>query len=173
MAPTGEMEFLEQGAAGPSRRRVVLVAAVLLALAALGVVADQRLREREAAQVSRCAEEVHQAADLAQGKVAAIATYVRPTLTNGPSPRLRAVLHDLVSAAAVGAEEPLLEVRSRCSRLSVLWVHRDLRRQKRSCLSELDRLIGSLRATARDGSEAFRSGPPRQPGCEPGRAEGS
>src|SRR3712207_5441168 len=141
-------ELLVQDSRGSFRptRRWLVAGALVLALAAVGVVVDREVRAAEAAAVGRCADRTLEEVDFSQRRMRSMIAYVRPVLENRLPPGLQEQLYGMVADAASGSDTGLREVRADCEAIDVLPLHGELRRQRAACLRLLDRAADLLRA---------------------------
>ena len=137
----------------------------LLVVGLLALVADHRIRGREDRALDACSSRTGEAFARAAAPVDAMASYVRPVLENGPTPRLRRGMYALVSDAAGGSEAHLARVARECWAIEVLWAHPAARARQEACVRAIDERAAFLRAVARRGHEAFRGARPRSPDC--------
>jgi hypothetical protein len=150
-------EVLEHGTGSPrpSRRRVLLLAAVVLVLALVAVVVDRQARRAESVEVGRCVEAATDAVADALGRVSVMAGYVSPTLAGGPPRRLRGQLLDMISTSAGPGRPTLRRARDGCAATEVWLLHDDLRQTRSDCLRLLDGQLSYLADVAADGLRGF------------------
>lgn len=142
-------------AAGPRRwsprgRRVVavVVAAVLLVGVAVWY-ADTRRRDHEFALLLGCATSAENARVAAERRVAAMASYVRPSLAVFSEPDRQ--LYPLIAHEAVAAQPDLQAAVRRCDDVQVWRLHSDLTAARASYLVYLGTETSRLGAIAADG----------------------
>ena len=148
------------------RRSWLLVGALVVLLAVLGI-DDRRVHAAEEEQVQRCVATVADARVLADRRVSAMASYVRPALSRRQLPETRVGLAGLVAGAARKAVPTLESARSTCAAVGVRPWHGDLNQYLDACLAVLDSRLDWLDEVARDGATAFRSAPEPTEACGP------
>ncbi len=139
---------------------MLLVGAVLVVVV-VGVLVDQRVRQRESDRVHACVADAATSVRLASGRVDSIVSYARPALDSGIPPALRRRLHGLISVSVAPAVPDVRRARDRCLRTRVLWFHDGLHATRADCLRLLDRDLAYLSGVVADGSTAL--GPRRLP----------
>lgn len=151
---------------GGDRRSWLVVGALVVLLAVLAV-DDRRAHAAEATQVERCASTVTDARVLADRRVSAMASYVRPAFSGRQPPATKTGLAQLVAGAAARAVPTLESARASCADVGVRPWHGDLGGHLDACLAAVDARLAWLHDVTRDGANAFRSAPESTTGCEP------
>lgn len=162
--PRAGVEVLDQRPTAPSRRAWLVVGLLLLGLVGVGL-EDRRAHAAEAARIDACLETAQAARDLADRRVSAMATYVRPALSGAYTYQVREGLAALVARSARRAAPALDDARGACARIDVRPWHGDLQDRLDGCLATLDARLAWFSRVAGDGAVAFRSAAGAAHGC--------
>jgi hypothetical protein len=154
-----DVDVLEVGRRGPSRRAVLLVVVPLVALLAALLFVDQKARAAETSRVDGCAARTHAALQVAGEQMSGILNYVRPVWAYETAPHVHRSLMGMVSRTARHARAPLQRVRRDCAAVEVLSLHSGLRAHRDACVAVLDAYARFLRAITGDGDVASGAWP--------------
>jgi hypothetical protein len=129
------------------------VVAAVVVIGAAGWYADGRRRDQEFDQLAGCASQAEAARAAAERRVAAMASYVRPSLAVFEAPDRQ--LYPLIAhEAAVGRPDVESAARS-CADVRVLAVHGALRRARSDYVLYLSAETERLADIEADGSHAY------------------
>lgn len=144
---------------GPARRRVI-VALVLVALVAAGLVGtDQRVRHDEYAALLRCVTAGQAAISAADANIAAIGSYIAGALTPSASRAVRSSIYAVVAAAASRREGEVIRAQGTCHRVTVFGVHHRLALARSAYVRYLDAKAAYLHRITRNGHLAYSAQP--------------
>jgi hypothetical protein len=160
-----DVDVLEVGRRGPSRRTVLLVVVPLVALLAALLVVDQKARAAETSRVEGCAARTHAAIHVASERMSGILNYVRPVWAYETAPHVHRSLMGMVSRTALHAGSSLVQVRRSCAAVDVLAVHPGIRAHRDACVAVLDAYARFLRAVTGDGDVASGNWPDDELAC--------
>ena len=156
--PAGEADVVPSRFRRLGRRQRALLAGAVALVVLLGAAAwfaDRQHRPREFADLARCVASAEGSWAAADARIAAMASYVRPSVGTSPSAEVDRALYRLIADQAAVAVPPVRAALASCRDVAVLPVDGDLRAARSAYLAALGGEVDHLDATVADGSNAF------------------